>query len=117
MARRRIPSYRCFKPKNLGLVVIAGRQHYLGPYGTPESLAEYNRLVQEYLAGAATRPSAGAQSPSDSAVNDLILAFSRHAQAHYRKPDGSPSGEFDNFRLAFRPLRRLYGHTPAREFG
>ena len=49
MPRRRIPTYRCYKPKNLGLVVIDGRQYYLGPYGSPESLAEYERLLQEFL--------------------------------------------------------------------
>ncbi len=27
---RRIPRYRRFKPKDLGLVVIDGKQHYLG---------------------------------------------------------------------------------------
>jgi len=50
MSRRRIPKYRHYKPKDLGLVVIDGRQHYLGRYGTAESLAEYNRIVQEWLA-------------------------------------------------------------------
>ena len=34
MPRRRIPKYRHYKPKDLGLVVIDGRQHYLGRYGT-----------------------------------------------------------------------------------
>lgn len=46
MPCRRIPSYRHYKPKNLGLVVIDGKYHYLGKYGTPESFAEYNRLKQ-----------------------------------------------------------------------
>jgi hypothetical protein len=36
--RRRIPSYRHYKPKDLGQVVLNGRYHYLGKYGTPESL-------------------------------------------------------------------------------
>jgi hypothetical protein len=35
ISRRRIPRYRCFKPKNLGLVVIDGKQHDLGRYGSP----------------------------------------------------------------------------------
>jgi hypothetical protein len=52
MARLRIPSYRCYKPKNLGLVVLGGKAHYLGKYGTPESWAEYHRLVKEWLEGA-----------------------------------------------------------------
>src|SRR5262249_37976349 len=31
--------------------------------------------------------------------------------------NGKPTGEPVNIRLALRPLRQLYGHTPAREFG
>jgi integrase len=116
MQRRRIPSYRCYKPKNLGLVVLDGKQHYLGRYGSPESLAEYNRLIQEWLARTPDLPVVG-PSPTQPTIDELILAFWRHAEGHYRKPDGSPSGELDNLRAALRPLRRLYGHTPAREFG
>ena len=51
MAFHGIPKYRCFKPKNLGLVVIGGKQHYLGKHGTSASVADYNRLVQEWLTG------------------------------------------------------------------
>ena len=47
----------------------------------------------------------------------MILASWKHAQAHDRKTDGSPGGELDNLRLALRPLRMLYGGTPARDFG
>jgi hypothetical protein len=68
----RIPKYRHFKPKNLGLVVIGGRQHYLGPYGSPESVAEYNRLIQEFLATGAT--SRNGADP-ELTVHELILAF------------------------------------------
>lgn len=50
-------------------------------------------------------------------VSELILAFWEHAQSYYRHPDGTPTREADNFRDALRPLRRLYGHTQAVEFG
>lgn len=110
---RRIPTYRCFKPKNLGLVVIDGHQHYLGSYGTPESMAEYNRLIQLYLA---KRPGGG-RSGSDLSVNEVILAFwDRHVD-HYRRADGTPTGELGNFRDSLRPLRKLFGSTPAPDFG
>jgi hypothetical protein len=67
MPRTRIPSYRCYKPKDLGLVVISGRQHYLGRYGSPESVAAYNRLIQEWLAGN------GACSARSAPVNSLSI--------------------------------------------
>ncbi len=50
MPRRRIPTYRRYKPKNLGLVVLDGKQHDLGAYGSAESLAEYVRLVHGWRA-------------------------------------------------------------------
>ena len=116
MSHLRIPTYRRYKPKNLGLVVIDGKQHYLGPYGSPESVAEYDRLIQEYLAGKSEVP-LGDQDNPRLTVDELIAAFWRHAEEHYRNPDGSPSGELGNLKAALRPFRRLYGHTVAREFG
>ena len=105
---RRIPSYRCYKPKNLGLFIIDGKQHYLGAYGTPESLAEYNRLIQEHLArGGAPSPSPG----GGLTVSELIVAFWQHAEHHYRSPEGKPTGELENFRDALRPVRQLYGRA------
>jgi integrase len=50
-------------------------------------------------------------------VSEIILSFWKHAERYYRAPDGSPSLELENFRAALRPLKRLYGRTPAREFG
>ena len=45
------------------------------------------------------------------------MSFWERAQRHYRYPDGRPTRELDNLRDALRPLRRLYGHTQARDFG
>ena len=52
----------------------------------------------------------------DLTVAELILAYIRFADGYYRK-DGRPTTESRNIRLALRPLRRLYGPTPARDFG
>ncbi len=127
MTRRRIPAYRRYKPKNLGLVVLDGKQHYLGRYGTPESVAEYNRLVQEWLTRASAPPPAAPVEKADAAasnddassplVNEVIVAFLEHAEGHYVRPDGSRTGEFENLRAALKPLRRLYGYTPAASIG
>ena len=73
MPRRRIPKYRCYKPKNLGLVVIDGKQHYLGRYGSPESVAEYNRLIQEWLAKKPDPVGVARSTGATLVVNDLIL--------------------------------------------
>jgi integrase len=44
------------------------------------------------------------------------LAFWRYADQHYRSPDGTPTGELENLQNALRPLKALYGRTPARDF-
>jgi integrase len=56
---------------------------------------------------------AASEGPS---IDKLILAYWRHAEGYYRRPDGSPTGEQEQIRLALRPLRSLYGSTLARDF-
>ncbi|MEZ6148445.1 MAG: hypothetical protein R3B91_24045, partial [Planctomycetaceae bacterium] len=40
-----------------------------------------------------------------------------HAECYYRKPDGTPTGETQNFRDALSPLSQLYRALVAAEFG
>ena len=115
-----LPKYRHYRPKDLAVVRLDGQDVYLGKHGSDESREKYRRVVAEWLTRVTPRPPA--RSPSADVttlkVNDLILAFwERHAQGHYRHPDGSPTGELDNYRDSLRPLRRLYGLTPAGNFG
>ena len=37
MPRKTTPKYRLYKARNCAVVTIAGRDHYLGPYDSPES--------------------------------------------------------------------------------
>src|SRR5690554_2019890 len=108
----RIPSYRLHKPSGRAVVTLGGRDIYLGLHGTPESRAEYDRLVAEWLAhGRALPPRrGGAPAASDLTVSELVLAYWRHAKLIY-PPDTQQS-----IRAALRPLRRLYGHTAVAEF-
>jgi integrase len=50
-------------------------------------------------------------------VAEVILAFWRHAERHYRHEDGSPTSEVRNYRFSLRPLRELYAAVPAVELG
>ena len=45
----RVPSYRHYRPKGLGVVRLDGRDIYLGPHGSEESVERYNRLIAEWL--------------------------------------------------------------------
>jgi integrase len=50
-------------------------------------------------------------------VTIVIDAFWRWVQDHYRRTDGSTSPEVAKYKSALRYLNRLYGPTPAAEFG
>jgi integrase len=94
------------------------REILLGPWDSPESRAEYRRILAELDTNQERLPR---QTSTDAlaglSVNEIILAFWKHAEQHYRAADGAPTGEADNYREALRPLRQLYGHAPAAAFG
>jgi integrase len=94
------------------------REILLGAWESRESKAEYARILAELAASRGrVQPKAPATAAAHDTVNEILLAFWRHAEQHYRASDGTPTGELDNLRAALRPLKALYGHTPARDFG
>src|SRR5262249_32012716 len=114
----RVPSYRLHKPTGLAVATIGGRDIYFGKHGTPESRAEYDRLIAEWLAtGRRSRAGAGSVSTgTDLTINEVMVSYLDFADYYYIK-NGRPTSEPGNIRLAIRPLRQVYGDTPAREFG
>jgi len=118
----RTPKYRHYKPKDLAVVRIDGKDHYLGKYGSPESHERYRRLLAEWLSSKAVsvvreQPSDGTGSSPPPAiyVNELILAYWTHAKSYYVKR-GRATDEQAGIRSALRYVRRLYGRTRADEF-
>ncbi|SIN68950.1 Phage integrase family protein [Singulisphaera sp. GP187] len=120
----RTPSYRFHKPSGQAVVTLNGRDYYLGKHGTPQSRTEYDRLLAEWLvngrhvtARARDNPPSGASvSPDELTVSEMILAYLRYAEGYYRK-GGKPTGEVPHIKYAMGHLRRLYGHTSAKNFG
>jgi integrase len=84
----------------------------LGRYDSPESKAEYRRLLADLEAG-----KVWADAPRDLTVNELSLRYWDHAEVYYRDPDGNPTSELTDLRYAIRAFRESFGDTPAREFG
>jgi len=109
------PAYRLHKASGQAIVTLDRKDVYLGPHGTPASRAEYDRVVAEWLANG-RRLVAPAAGPPGLTVEELILQYWKYAELHYGR-DGRPSRELDNIRDAMRPVRKLYAHTPAANFG
>jgi integrase len=125
--RKSVPSYRLHKQSGQAIVTLVDplkrrKDVLLGPYDSPESRVEYGRVIAEWEANGRhfeSRRGTAVTSEDETglSVNELILRFWGHVEEHYRHPDGAPTSEVDNYRLSLRPLRELYGHTSAREFG
>jgi integrase len=111
-----VPTYCLHKPTNTARCWVGGRWVTLGRYNSPDSRAEYARIVAELTVAPDSRRVA-ASVASDVTVNELLVAFWKYAEQHYRHPDGTPTNELPQFRQTFVLLRGLYGHTLAREFG
>jgi integrase len=91
------------------VVTLSGRDLYLpGRHGSAESRAAYDRAVAEWLAAGRSLPT-DAASPEAMTVSELCATYWKFAQGYYKN--------LHSVRSALRPLRRLYGPTPAAEFG
>src|SRR5215211_3717226 len=110
-----LPAYRLHKQSGQAIITLSGHDFLLGKHGTAPSKQEYRRLTGEWLASRGIEPPAAAAAPAMT-VAELVLAFWRHAAAYYRLPSGEQTGELDNFRRALKPLRQMYGRTPAASF-
>jgi integrase len=114
----RLPKYRHYKPKDLAVVRIDGKDHYLGKFGSEESQQKYRRLIAEMLAAPATAqpPTPRPDGDGGPTINELLVSYWDFVQGYYTK-DGRPTSEPGTIRQALRPIQELYGDTPARDFG
>ena len=51
-----VPKYRLHRPSGEAHVTIDGQDFYLGPYKSKASYVEYDRLINEWLAGGRRLP-------------------------------------------------------------
>src|SRR5688572_8769434 len=116
----RTPSYCKHKSSGRAYVTIDGRPVYLGPHGSQESKDEYARVVSEWLASgrhhAASATTTAMDPAPDLSVSTLLASFWEHAKNEYPAqviPGRRPAGELGMYFDVLRPLRRLYGATPA----
>jgi hypothetical protein len=101
------------------VATIDGHNHNLGPYDSPESHEAYARLFAEWRSRPAMIESAKSgvtDSKTAPTISELILAYWAFAEGYYQQ-DGKPTKELACTRDAVRPLRKLYGSTPAHQLG
>jgi hypothetical protein len=110
----RTPSYRKHRASSRAVVTLDGQDIYLGDFGTQVSRDEYDRVIKERLANGRRLP--GDSGASDLYVSELLAQFWEHAKTYYRRPDGTPTSEVNNFADVIRVVRKLYGRTFITDF-
>ena len=112
----KLPKHRHYKPKNLGVVTIAGHCYYTGKYGSSESHAKYHRLLAEHWSGSLVPPVKRSER-NPLTILELIARFTRLRVTPYYLKNGEPTGEATNFRSALHWMELAYGDTEAAKFG
>lgn len=119
--KNQTPTYKLHSTTGLARCWVAGKWVTLGKYGSPESRAEFARIIAELAVApaSAVAPATDHESgrPAQLTTDELLLAFLKYARHHYRTPDGQPTEEVREIKRAILHLHRLYGHTSAAEFG
>lgn len=114
------PSYCLHKASGRAVVRIDSRDHYLGPHGTPESHAEYERHILEWRVNRSKqveRRESQSQTIDPALIISEVICRYRGFACGYYVMDGKPTKELGEMGLALRPLRKLYGSAFARDFG
>jgi len=109
------PKYRRHRASGQAVVTLNGRDFYLGIFKSKESLAEYDRLVGGWQANGRRAPQEVTAGEALT-IDEMLLEYWTYVKMHYRK-NGRPTTEQDCIRSALRHLTRLYGPTPAKDFG
>ncbi len=129
MARKKgIPGLSRHKATGRGIARIGGVDRYFGKWpeglreAPPEVKREYDTAISEWLAAGRPEGLPGKKAPEKGGtpartVEEVMAAFwVRHVLPHFVGLDGKATLERDNFAYSLRPLRHLYGRTPAAEF-
>ena len=110
MARaRRIPAYVRHKASGQARVRINGKDHYLGPYGSPESKLKYDDLISTLVI--AGEPTATTK------LSTLLAAWWAECKRRYSKHGKGRYGNAVCWRPVIRLLRENHGKEPAESLG
>lgn len=107
----RDPKYSLHKASGRAVVTIDGKDIYLGLWGSVASKKEYDRQIRQWKLNGRRLPGT-----CDICIAEMIERYIDFADEFYRK-DGAPTSEGLVCKLPLAVLNRLYGDTPAQNFG
>jgi integrase len=121
---RSIPKYRKHWSKDQGVADVYRHDgtrtkiYFDGPFNSPESRAQYMKLLATLHANGGTLPAPIVHRDPDSVTVDHLTAefLVKRVHPYYRHPDGSPKMEAGHFARCLKPLTRMFGTLPAKEF-
>src|SRR5277367_1280261 len=97
MPNAHFPPYpRVPHPSGQARIRLDGKQLYLGKHQSPESLARYDQLREDWLRSKTV-------DRSTLTIDELAIRFLEHAIGYYVK-DAKPTSEVACIRAALRPL-------------
>ena len=109
----RVPSLRLHKASGQAYAVLSGKAVYFGRHDDPDAEQRYHQAIAEWLAASRQLPG----DPDSITIKEVLSRFWVHARRYYRTETDGRVKELDQFRLAFRPLKALYGPSRAADFG
>ena len=78
-----IPNYSLHKPSGQARVIISGKHHYLGKFGSPESRNKYAALIGKHFHEESKLPESPPGTFPPSTIDELILHYLDHARTYY----------------------------------
>jgi hypothetical protein len=110
--RNHVPTYRRHKASGQAAVKLNSVYHYIDQWNSPDSKAEYERVIGEWLVRGRLLPDRRSDDkPGDMRLKELILGYYGHVAPTL------PEVEVDKLKRALKPVRELFGKIRASKFG
>ncbi len=113
-ARNQAPALKRHK-RGGSYAYVGGRQKWFGSYDDPETHKRFGHFLAMWEAN-------GGEAPPETVEHQgmtcetLVGLYLNYCETHYRRPDGTPTGEAQQFAYTAKPLLQLFRHLPAESF-